>query len=79
MMQYQLSNNNPESRNQEKQMKCNVGKADRIIRIVLGASMIAAGVYFQSWWGAIGAVPILTASIGWCPIYLPFGISSCKK
>ncbi|MGV8042173.1 MAG: DUF2892 domain-containing protein [Thermoanaerobaculaceae bacterium] len=23
-------------------------------------------------------VPILTAAIGWCPAYLPFGISSCR-
>jgi len=60
-------------------MKCNVGKTDRIIRLILGVGIIAAGVYFQSWWGAIGLIPIFTAAIGWCPIYVPFGISSCKK
>jgi hypothetical protein len=60
-------------------MKCNVGKTDRIIRVILGGGIIASGVYFQSWWGAIGVVPILTAALGWCPAYLPFGISSCKK
>jgi len=60
-------------------MKCNVGKADKIIRLILGAGIIAAGVYFQSWWGAIGAVPILTALIGWCPAYVPFGISTSGK
>jgi len=59
-------------------MKRNIGKTDRIVRIILGTGMIAGGVYFQSWWGAIGAAPILTAVIGWCPAYLPFGISSCK-
>ena len=51
-------------------MKCNVGQPDRIIRVILGAAIIAGGVYFQSWWGAIGVVPILTAGIGWCPAYL---------
>jgi len=60
-------------------MKCNVGKTDKIIRLILGAGIIAAGVYFQSWWGAIGAVPILTALIGWCPAYIPFGISTSGK
>ena len=60
-------------------MKCNVGKADKIIRLILGAGIIAVGVYFQSWWGAIGAVPILTALIGWCPAYVPFGISTSGK
>ncbi|MFH1672891.1 MAG: DUF2892 domain-containing protein [Pseudomonadota bacterium] len=60
-------------------MKCNVGKADRIIRVILGAGIIAIGIYLKSWWGAIGVIPIITAAIGWCPAYLPFGISSCKR
>lgn len=59
-------------------MNRNVGGADRIARLVLGVAIIAAGLYFKSWWGAIGVVPILTAAIGWCPAYLPFGISSCR-
>ena len=60
-------------------MKRNEGKTDRIVRIVIGAGMIAAGVFFQSWWGAIGILPIITGAIGWCPAYLPLGISTCKK
>jgi Ni,Fe-hydrogenase III small subunit len=60
-------------------MQCNVGKADKIIRVILGACIIAGGVYYQSWWGAIGAVPLLTAVMSWCPAYTLFGISSCKK
>lgn len=60
-------------------MQCNVGNTDKVIRLVLGAAIIAAGVYYQSWLGAIGLVPIATALIGWCPAYLPFGISTCKK
>jgi hypothetical protein len=60
-------------------MKCNVGKADRIIRVIVGAGIIAIGIYLNSWWGAIGVIPIITAAIGWCPAYLPFGISSCKR
>jgi len=60
-------------------MKCNVGKVDRIARIIIGLCIIAAGIYFQSWFGVIGLVPLATALLGWCPLYVPFGISSCKK
>jgi hypothetical protein len=59
-------------------MKPNVGSADRIARMVAGIAIVAAGLYFQRWWGVIGLVPILTGSIGWCPAYLPFGLSTCK-
>lgn len=60
-------------------MKSNMGKTDRVIRAILGTGIIAGGVYYQSWWGAIGIIPLFTAAISWCPVYLPFGISSCKK
>ncbi|MGB0732503.1 MAG: YgaP family membrane protein [Pontibacterium sp.] len=60
-------------------MKANVGQWDRVMRAVLGVLIIAAGVYFQSWFGAIGVVLVATAAIKWCPLYLPFGLSSRKK
>jgi type IV secretory pathway TrbD component len=59
-------------------MKKNVGTADRTVRILVGLGLVAAGFYFQSWWGAIGVIPLFTGSTGWCPGYLPFGISTCK-
>jgi hypothetical protein len=58
-------------------MKRNIGKSDKVVRLVVGAAVIAAGVYFQSWWGVIGAVPILTALMGWCPPYSLLGINTC--
>lgn len=60
-------------------MKCNVGKTDRIIRVIVGLCIIGAGVYFNSWFGAIGAIPLVTSALGWCPLYLPIGFSSCKE
>lgn len=57
----------------------NMGGADRAVRIVLGLGIIAAGIYFKSWWGLLGLVPLATASCGFCPAYLPFGISTCPK
>ena len=59
-------------------MKCNVGGADRMIRIIAGVVIILLGFYFQSWWGAVGVIPILTGTLRWCPAYIPFGFSTCE-
>lgn len=59
-------------------MKANVGSADRIFRMVLGAAIIVAGFVFQTWWGAIGVVLLLTGIVKFCPLYMPFGITTCK-
>ena len=56
----------------------NVGRTDRIARVILGLGIVGAGIVFQRWWGALGAIPLGTAAIGWCPVYLPFGLSTCK-
>lgn len=62
-------------------MKCsaNVGKGDKLFRIIVGIVVIAAGVYFKSWWGAVGLVPLLTAVTGFCPAYAPFKLSTKEK
>lgn len=59
-------------------MKMNVGKADRIVRIVLGLVIIGIGVWLKSWWGLIGLIPLGTALINFCPIYRLLGISTCR-
>jgi hypothetical protein len=59
-------------------MKQNVGGADKIIRLVLGAAIVIWGILTQSWLGLIGLVPLGTALFNFCPAYLPFGISTCK-
>ena len=60
-------------------MKCNVGKADRITRIIAGLAIIGLGAWFQSWWGAIGLVPLLTGALRWCPAYELFGLRTTGK
>lgn len=59
-------------------MKANVGSVDKNIRIVAGVVIIAAGVYFQNWWGAIGIVPLATGLLNFCPAYSLFGLSTKK-
>ena len=59
-------------------MKSNVGGIDRILRVVLGLAlfgMAAFGVIGA--WGWIGLVPLLTAAMGYCPLYTVLGFSTC--
>lgn len=60
-------------------MKCNVGKTDRAIRIIIGLVIILAGIYYGSWWGLIGLLPLISAILRFCPAYVPLGISTCKE
>lgn len=65
-------------------MKKNMGSADKIIRLVIAA--IIAILYFTNTITGtlgivllvLGAVFVLTSLIGICPLYLPFGINTCK-
>jgi predicted RND superfamily exporter protein len=66
------------SKSQEKLMKANVGSVDKVVRYVAGIVIIALGFYFKSWWGAVGLIPLLTAVMGWCPLYALFKISTKK-
>jgi hypothetical protein len=59
-------------------MKANVGTTEKVIRIILGIVIIGAGVVYQSWWGAVGAIPLVTALIGYCPAWSMFGVNTCK-
>jgi len=59
-------------------MKKNVGSIDRVVRAIGGLVIIGIGFVFQSWWGAIGAIPLFTALIGWCPPYAMLGFNTCK-
>ncbi len=51
-------------------MKKNIGKIDRIIRLVVGVVLVAnAFVGWQSPWGWIGVILIATAFMNFCPVY----------
>ncbi|MBN1241890.1 MAG: DUF2892 domain-containing protein [Spirochaetales bacterium] len=66
-------------------MKSNMGTLDRVIRIALAALfavLIATGVVVGTGaWilGVLGAVFLVTGVIAFCPLYLPFGISTRGK
>ena len=58
----------------------NVGRLDRILRIIIGLALISL-VFIgpQTPWGWVGIVPLLTGAIRWCPPYALLGINTCKK
>ena len=56
----------------------NVGTIDRGLRIVVGLALVSL-VFIgpQTPWGWIGLVPLVTALIGWCPLYTLIGVRTC--
>jgi hypothetical protein len=59
-------------------MKINEGKLDRGLRFALGAALVGmAATGVVGLWGYVGVVPLLTAAIGFCPLYAVLGISTC--
>jgi len=59
----------------------NAGTLDRIIRVVVGLGLIAYAIISQNYIvAAIGAVPLFTGIIGFCPLYPIFKLNTgCKK
>jgi hypothetical protein len=66
-------------------MKANMGNVDRVIRAII-AAVIAILFFTKVISGTLGIVLLvlggvflLTSFISFCPLYLPFGISTRKK
>jgi hypothetical protein len=65
-------------------MKKNMGGTDRILRTIL--ALIIVGLYFLGFIEGVfaiillvlAAIFVLTSFVSFCPLYVPFGISTCK-
>ncbi len=65
-------------------MKKNMGSADKVIRLLIAA--VIAVLYFTNVvTGTLGIVLlvlagvfVLTSLVSFCPLYAPFGLSTCK-
>jgi hypothetical protein len=65
-------------------MKLNMGTIDRVIRLIL--ALIIAGLFFTGQisgtaaiiLGIVAVVFLVTAIVGFCPAYLPLGLSTRK-
>ena len=61
-------------------MTRNEGGLDRSIRVIVGLALIALTLTGRiGAWGWIGALPVLTGLIGWCPAYSLIGLRTCKS
>ena len=62
-------------------LKPNEGKTDRIVRVVFGIGLVAAGflmtgpVAIVLW--VLGAISLITGAIGFCGLYALLGINTC--
>ncbi|TFV92362.1 DUF2892 domain-containing protein [Algoriphagus kandeliae] len=66
-------------------MKKNMGNTDRAVRLVIAAVLI--GLYFSEVLvGTVGIIALvvgvvftLTSFVGFCPLYKPLGLNTCKR
>jgi len=66
-------------------MRKNMGTTDKIIRVIL--AVIIAVLYFTNVIPgtlgiillALAVIFLATSFISFCPLYMPFGISTCKR
>lgn len=68
--------------------KQNVGRLDRTLRFIVGVALIPIGLLALGGWqgnligvlvAAFALVPLVTSLTGFCPGYVPFGISTCDR
>ncbi|MBN2047629.1 MAG: DUF2892 domain-containing protein [Anaerolineaceae bacterium] len=66
-------------------LKQNMGSVDRVIRVLL--ALLVAVLYFTDVisgtlaliLGILAIIFVVTSLVSFCPLYLPFGISTKKK
>lgn len=63
----------------------NVGKLDKVIRGVIGVAAAAFAYFGVEAGGTLGivlyvvaAIMIVTAAVGFCPLYRIIGVNTCK-
>lgn len=63
-------------------MKHNLGKKDRVLRVVVGGALMIGGFVLSGTAGmviaGIGLIPLGTGLVGNCPAYSLFKINTCR-
>ena len=65
-------------------MTCNLGTAERTVRIIIGVGLLLVGFMaaLPAWGTAAayvaGIVALFTAVVGFCPAWKLFGINTCR-
>ncbi len=66
-------------------MNCNVGGAERVIRIVMGIVLVAIGLFaplstvWQTLAFVVGAIALVTGLIRFCPVSALLGVNTCRQ
>ncbi len=64
-------------------MEKNIGRKDRIIRLILGMLFFFVGIFMKNVLGAVGiilgVILLITFFTGYCSLYKPFGINTKKS
>ena len=59
-------------------MNRNEHNLDRALRAIVGVGLIGATLAGAIGpWGWVGLIPLVTAAIGWCPLYSLLGVNTC--
>lgn len=65
-------------------MVCNVGRIERLIRILLGVLVLGIGVFANlPLFGTaialmLGSIALVTGVIEYCPLWTLFGVNTCQ-
>ncbi len=57
-------------------MKKNIGKRDKVNRVVTGVALMTYAVYANEPMAYAGILPLVTGIIGFCPLYPLFNYKS---
>ncbi len=61
-------------------MTKNIHPVERAVRVAVGLILVSlAFVGPANPWFLLGAVPVLTGLVGWCPPYALLGVSTCPR
>ena len=65
-------------------IKVNEGKSDRVVRVIIAAFLFVLAIFFthgtaQVFFLILAAMMSITTLMGWCPLYILFGFSTCGK
>lgn len=66
-------------------MTCNVGRSERVVRMLLGVALGAGALWsdLPDGWrvtlGALGVVAIITGAVRFCPLWRALGINTCPR
>lgn len=73
MQRWPVINKNILINSKEAVMADNINQFERYLRVIVGGGFLLWTLFFEgAVWGWLGAVPLATGLIGWCPVYSLF-------